>query len=202
MLLQTSPAGSHEDAPEVVVPRALMDRFLHRVSRVHAAGLKSFGLWVADPADPAFPYRPSDVVFFDPKRNLRNAPGIRDSFHAQGSYFRSYDDAGFVADPAEVLAVDRQLEARGLEPVALFHTHRRQPANFSHIDYRLHNPAYSWHLIVSLRDARQPVLRAFEVRKTLDDFGISPADANEGSEGDYQGPEVTPLTMVSDTRAA
>jgi hypothetical protein len=46
------------------------------------------------------------------------------------------------------------------------------------------------------------VLRAFEVRKTLDDFGISPGDANEGSEGDYQGPEVTPLTMVSDTRAA
>jgi proteasome lid subunit RPN8/RPN11 len=141
------------------------------------------------------------VVFFDPSRNRRNEPGMRAAFHAQGQYFRAYEDAGFVADPTEVLTVDRELQERGLEPVALFHTHRRQPANFSHIDYRLHNPAYPWHLIISMRDARRPVLRAFEVRKTLDDFGIGPDDANEGSERDYPGPEVTPLAILSDVEA-
>ena len=202
MKLPSSPAQCEEGGTEVMLPHALTDRFLRRISTVHDAGLKSFGLLVGDPGDPSFPYRPVDVVFFDPRRNRRNEPAIQAAFHAQGSYFRTYDDAGFVADPAEVLAVDRDLDARGLEAVALFHTHRRQPANFSHIDFRLHNPAYPWHLIISMRDARRPVLRAFGVRKMLDDFGIGSGDANEGSECDYTGPEVTPLAIVSDTRAA
>ncbi|HEX5090022.1 MAG TPA: hypothetical protein VFV89_19595 [Nocardioides sp.] len=80
--------------------------------------------------------------------------------------------------------------------------HRRPPANFSHIDVRLHNPAYPWHPIISMRDARRPVLRAFGEQKTLDDFGIGSGDANESSECDYTGPEVTPMAIVSDTRAA
>jgi proteasome lid subunit RPN8/RPN11 len=202
----SSSSSSHIDhinaaAPTVVMATAMTDRLLRRIREVHAAGLKSYGLLVADPAEPTFPYRATDVVFFDPLRNRRNEPGMRAAFHAQGEYFRAYEDAGFVADPAEVLAVDRELQERGLEPVAMFHTHRRQPANFSHIDYRLHNPAYPWHLIISMTDA-QPVLRAFEVRKTLDDFGIDPDDANEGSECDYPGPEVTPLAIVSDREAA
>ena len=202
MLLPSSSARREEPGPEVVIPDRLRSRFLRRISTVHDAGLKSFGLFVADPGDPFFPYRPVDVVLFDPMRNRRNDPDLRSAFHAQGSYFRSYDDAGFVADPAEVLAVHRRLDEQGLEAVGLFHTHRRQPANFSHIDYRLHNPAYPWHLIISMRDARRPVLRAFGVRKTLDDFGIGQCDANEGSERDYPGPEVTPLAIVSDCRAA
>lgn len=202
MKLPSSPARCEEGGTEVMLPHALTDRFLRRISTVHDAGLKSFGLLVADPGDPSFPYRPVDVVFFDPRRNRRNEPAIQAAFHAQGSYFRTYDDAGFVADPAEVLAVDRDLDARGLEAVALFHTHRRQPANFSHIDFRLHNPAYPWHLIISMRDARRPMLRAFGVQKMLDDFGIGSGDANEGSECDYTGPEVTPLAIVSDTWAA
>jgi proteasome lid subunit RPN8/RPN11 len=202
MLLPPSSACREEAGPEVMLPDRLMSRFLRRISTVHDAGLKSFGLFVADPGDQSFPYRPADVVFFDPLRNRRNDPDIRSAFHAQGSYFRSYDDAGFVADPAEVLAVHRRLDEQGLEPVGLFHTHRRQPANFSHIDYRLHNPTYPWHLIVSMRDARRPVLRAFGVRKTLDEFGIGPGDANEGSERDYPGPEVRQLAIVGDRRAA
>lgn len=202
-MLSSSPfSRSDAPGPEVVLPASLMGGFLERIRTVHDVGLKSFGLLVSDPADAAFPYRVCDVVFFDPSRNQRNEPGMRDAFHAQGAYFRSYDDAGFVADPAEVLAIDRELEARKLEPVALFHTHRRQPANFSHIDYRLHNPAYPWHLVISMREPRRPVLRAFAVRKTLDDFGIGAADANEGSESAYPGPEVTPLAIVSDSRAA
>jgi hypothetical protein len=108
---------------------------------------------------------------------------MRSAFEAQGEYFRAYDDAGFVADSAELLALYRRLDACDLEAVALFHVHRRQPANFSVIDFRLHNPAYAWHLIISLRNPAHPVLRAFAVRKGLaSDFGISAEDHNEGSE--------------------
>jgi proteasome lid subunit RPN8/RPN11 len=187
---------------QVLLSDDLLDRFLTEVGTVHAAGLKSFGLFVADPSAPRFPFCATDVVFFDPGKNRRNDPGIRPAFEAQGSYFRSYDDAGFVADSGEVLRVHRSLEARGLEPVAMFHSHRRQPANFSYIDYRLHNPAYPWHLIISLRNARRPVLSAFEVRKDLADFGIDVSDGNEHSEQAYLGPEVSPLPIVTASRAA
>ena len=187
---------------EIELSADVLERFMDRVYQVHDAGLKSFGLFVADPASPGFPYVADDVVFFDPSLNRRNDPTNRSAFEAQGTYFRSYEDAGFVADPAEVLQVHRRLDAEGLEPVGLFHSHRRQPANFSHIDFRLHNPAYAWHLIVSLRDPRWPVLSAFEVRKSLDEFGIDPGDANEHSERDYTGPEVRPLSVVTVPRAA
>ena len=186
----------------VLMPSAVTEVLMTRVSEVHAAGLKSFGLLVAPSSATNYPYCATDVVFFDPQRNRRNDPHNRTAFEAQGHYFRSYEDAGFVADPAEVLQVHRGLEDQGLEPVALFHTHRRQPANFSHIDFRLHNPAYSWHLIISLRDPGRPVLRAFMVRKSLDDFGIEPTDSNEHSECDYTGPGVQPLSIRTASRAA
>lgn len=179
----------------VSLPTSLVDAFLQRARAIHAAGLKSFGLFVADPDSPGFPFCASDVVFFDPTRNRRNDPAMRSAFEAQGSYFREYEDAGFVADPAELFAVHSRLEARGLEPVGLFHSHRRQPANFSHIDYRLHSPAYAWHLIVAMSDPHRPVLRAFAVRKDLTQFGIDPRDENEGSQYDYDGPEVSPLRI-------
>jgi hypothetical protein len=97
--------------------------------------------------------------------------------------------------------VHRRLDACGLEAVALFHVHRRQPANFSHIDFRLHNPAYAWHMIISLRDPAQPDLRPFAVRKdSSSEFGISARDGNEGSEKSYPGPEVATLRLVVDAR--
>jgi hypothetical protein len=189
------PAGAPAGA--VRLPRPLVTRLLTTTTAVHAAGLKSFGLLLADPADPGFPFTATDVAFFDPTRNRRNDPAVRSAFEAQGTYFRAYDDAGFVADATELLAVHRRLEACGLEAVALFHVHRRQPANFSVIDFRLHNPAYAWHLIISLRDPAHPVLRPFAVGKDLTaDVGISPEDHNEGSEQTYTGPEVTELDLV------
>jgi hypothetical protein len=97
------------------------------------------------------PYHLTDVVFLNPRTNHRNNPGTRDAFEAQGRYFREFDDAAFVADPTELLHFCRVI-------VAPFHIHRRQPANFSLIDYRLHNPAFAWHLIVSLRDPRRPAV--------------------------------------------
>jgi proteasome lid subunit RPN8/RPN11 len=193
----TRPALITSAAAQVVrLPDPVRHRLVSTVSAVHAAGLKSFGLLVAAPEHRDFPFTASDVVFFDPLRNRRNDPAIRTAFEAQGEYFRSYDDAGFVADSGEVLDVFRRVEDAGLEVVAMFHAHRRQPANFSVIDFRLHNPAIPWHLIISLRDPQHPVLRAFAVRKDPEVFGISADDGNEGSELPYTGPEVTPLELV------
>ena len=184
------------DVEVVRLPDPVRRRLVTTASAVHAAGLKSFGLLLAASDHPDFPFTASDVVFFDPLRNRRNDPAHRAAFEAQGEYFRSYDDAGFVADPGEVLEVFRRVEASGLEAVAMFHAHRRQPANFSVIDFRLHNPAMPWHLIISLRDPENPVLRAFAVRKDPTDFGIGPDDGAEHSEQPYTGPEVTPLELA------
>jgi hypothetical protein len=186
-------------APEQTVRFSgqLFNRLLATTTAVHAAGMKSFGLLLADPRDRGFPYVATDVAFFDPTKNRRNDPAMRTAFEAQGEYFRAYDDAGFVADATELLQVYRRLDASGLEAVAPFHVHRRQPANFSHIDFRLHNPAYAWHLIISLRDSAHPDLRPFAVRKdSASEFGISADDRNEGSEKSYAGPEVTPLRLA------
>jgi proteasome lid subunit RPN8/RPN11 len=178
------------------MPRTLVRRLLHTTRSVQLEGLKSFGLLLADPRDPGYPFAATDVFFFDPHKNRRNDQHHRGAFEAQGAYFRDYDDAGFVADAAELLAADRLVERSGLEIVAPFHTHRRQPANFSTIDFRLHNPAFPWHLIISFADSLTPVMRPFHVRKDGLDFGISEQDAREHSELAYIGPEVAPLQLV------
>lgn len=159
-------------------------------------GLKSYGLLVAEPGTPGYPYTAADVVFLDPRKNRRNDSGHRAAFRAQGEYFRRFDDAGFVADPAELLAAWRAIEDSGRQVVAPFHSHRRQPATFSVIDYPLHNPAFPWHLIISLRDPQRQALQPFRVRKDLSDFGISDQDTRQGSELAHQGPEVQPLTLA------
>jgi hypothetical protein len=195
------PTPRHAPEQEVRLSQELYTRLLDTTTAVHAAGLKSFGLLLASPSDRGFPYVATDVAFFDPAKNRRNDPAMRNAFEAQGEYFRSYDDAGFVADATELLEVYRWLDECDLEAVALFHVHRRQPANFSHIDFRLHNPAYAWHLIISLRDPAHPVLQPFAVRKSpTAEFGISSQDHNEGSEQTYTGPEVTPLRLVVGTQ--
>ena len=179
------------------MPAALCLGLLRQAAGIHRAGLKSYGLLVAEPGAAGYPFTATGVVFFDPRKNRRNDPGYRAAFHAQGEYFRQFDDAGFVADPGELLAACRAIEDSGREIVAPFHSHRRQPANFSLIDYRLHNPAFGWHLIISLADPRAPVLQPFAVAKDPSDFGISDHDAGQGSELAYPGPEVAPLALVA-----
>ena len=185
------------DTDVAVIPASLCTSLLRQAQAFHAAGLKAFGLLLGDPEDPSFPFRAVDAVTFDPRRNRRNEPAYRAAFHAQGSYFRSYEDAGFVADATDLKKVWETAEAAGLEPVAPFHVHRRQPANFSSIDYRLHNPAFSWHLIISLRDAGRPVIQPFRVRKSWAEFGIDETDDLEDSELAYDGPEVGFLILDS-----
>ena len=179
------------------MPVALCLRLLRQAARIHRAGLKSYGLLTAEPGAAGYPFTATGVVFLDSRKNRRNDPGHRAAFRAQGDYFRQFDDAGFVADPAELLAACRAIEDSGREIVAPFHSHRRQPANFSLIDYRLHNPAFAWHLIISLADPHRPVLQPFGVEKDPSDFGISDQDACQGSELAYPGPEVKPLALVA-----
>jgi proteasome lid subunit RPN8/RPN11 len=179
------------------MPAALCLGLLRQAAGIHRAGLKSYGLLIAEPGTAGYPFTATGVVFLDSRKNRRNDPGHRAAFRAQGEYFRQFDDAGFVADPTELLAACRAIEDSGQEIVAPFHSHRRQPANFSLIDYRLHNPAFAWHLIISLRDPHRPVLQPFRVAKEPSDFGISDQDARQGSELAYTGPEVTPLALAA-----
>jgi proteasome lid subunit RPN8/RPN11 len=179
------------------MPVALCLGLLRQAAGIHRAGLKSYGLLIAEPGTAGYPFAATGVVFLDSRKNRRNDPGHRAAFRAQGDYFRQFDDAGFVADSAELLAVCRAIEDSGQEIVAPFHSHRRQPANFSLIDYRLHNPAFAWHLIISLADPHRPVLQPFRVDKDPSDFGISDRDARQGSELAYTGPEVSPLALVA-----
>src|SRR5438128_9149719 len=146
-------AESPEKARELAtMPAPVCLKLLRRARRMHRAGRKAFGLLLGEPGSPGHPFAATDVVFFDESKNRRNDPSYRVAFHAQGDYFRRFNDAGFVADPTELLAVWRTAEQSGREVVAPFHVHRRQPANFSHIDYRPHNPGFSLHLSVSPSD--------------------------------------------------
>src|SRR5215813_8587327 len=192
-----SPWDGQDARAAVTMPAGLCLRLLEQAGQIHAAGLKSYGLLIAEPGTAGYPYTATDVVFLDSRSNRRNDPAHRGAFRAQGAYFRQFDDAGFVADPAELLAVWQAIEDSGRQVVAPFHSHRRQPANFSLIDYRLHNPAFGWHLIISLRDSAHPVLQPFRVHKDLADLGISDQDSCQGSELAYQGPEVAPLALVA-----
>jgi len=192
-----SPWGGQDARDAVTMPAGLCLGLLRRAGRIHHAGLKSYGLLVAEPDAAGYPFTATDVVFLDSGKNRRNDPDHRAAFRAQGEYFRQFDDAGFVADPAELLAVWRAIEDSGRQVVAPFHSHRRQPANFSLIDYRLHNPAFAWHLIISLRDPRRPVLQPFAVHKQLSDFGISDRDACQDSQLAYPGPQVRPLALAT-----
>lgn len=178
------------------MPERLYSRLVRQAQALNGAGLKAYGLLAGDPDQPGFPHRAADAVVFDPRRNRRNEPAHRAAFHAQGSYFRAYEDAGFVADSTDLLRGWRRIERAGLEPVAAFHVHRRQPANFSSIDFRLHNPAFAWHLIISLRDPARPDVRPFLVSKDPDNLGIDETDELEGSELSYSGPEVIPTVLM------
>jgi proteasome lid subunit RPN8/RPN11 len=193
MVISSEPASSQTDAPIIMAARLCL-RFLQQARAIHTHGLKSYGVFTAEAG--GSPFLPADVWFIDPKQNRRNNPQHRPSFEAQGTYFRAHHDAGFVVDSGELASVERAVGQAGQMIVAPFHSHRRQPPNFSDIDYRLHNPFFSWHLIVCLRNLARPEIQPFRVDKGLDDFGIDPNDAREGSERAYQGDNVRPLDLV------
>lgn len=126
----------------------------------HRFPVKSFGYFLTD----LDRWRPTDVLLFE-GANLRNDRDWQPEFHAYGDYFVEHDDAGFVATPEESWQRQKEIWARGLEEVGVFHTHQRHPANFSLIDYEMHVGRLGslWHMIISLRNPEQPQLRAFDV---------------------------------------
>lgn len=145
------------EAPAVLFSRGLYDRLVATAVGRHP--VKSFGYLVS--GGPAL--RPADFVLFED--NERNDARWQPEFWRRGRYFVDNDDAGFVASAEESWRVQKSLMARGLFEVGVFHTHRRHPANFSSIDYEMHVSRFEnlWHLIISLRNAAMPQVRAFEV---------------------------------------
>lgn len=181
----------------VLFRAALFTTFMRRVLAIHAAGLKSYGVFLANPQLGDDEECPTEAHFFDPRNNLRNGEGHRAAFEAQGAYFRRHHDAGFVVDSRELVELQNKTSRTRQLTVAPFHSHRRQPANFSIIDYRLHNPLFGWHLVISMADPRHPRLQPFAIEKPLDAFGISAEDVVEGEgEATYQGPEVRPIHLI------
>jgi proteasome lid subunit RPN8/RPN11 len=141
----------------ILFPARLRDQLLAVVREHHPQ--KSFGYLLS----PNGRTRPTDFVRFE--GNIRNSPGWREKFHSFGRYFVEHDDAGFVTTPEESWRVAQEIAARGLDEIAVFHTHRRHPANFSGVDYELHVSRFHnlWHLIISMRNPELPQLRAFAV---------------------------------------
>jgi proteasome lid subunit RPN8/RPN11 len=141
----------------IVLTESLCERLLAVVAERHPQ--KSFGYLLSATG----PRRPTDFVTFE--GNMRNSAGWRRKFESFGRYFVDHADAGFVTTPEESWRVAQEIAARGLDEVALFHTHQRHPANFSRVDYELHMSRFHnlWHLIVSMRNPELPQLRAFAV---------------------------------------
>lgn len=144
-------------AARVVLPPRVRDGLLAAI--VARFPRKSFGYLVSEQD----PLTAGDFVLFE--ANVRNEPAWRRRFEAYGQYFVDNDDAGFVASPHEAWAAQKALWTRGLREIAVFHTHRRHPANLSSVDRDLHLDRFPalWHLIVSLRNPQLPQLRAFAV---------------------------------------
>lgn len=134
---------------------------------------KSFGFLIADRSL----RRPVDFILFE--QNVRNDEQWRGEFETYGRYFTDHDDAGFVADPGEALRVQQSLIRSGMFEAAVFHSHRRHPANFSLIDYEMHRARFDglWHLIISMRNPLLPQVRAFTPKATgVDELEIHTAD--------------------------
>lgn len=69
----------------------------------------------------------------------------------------------FTLAPQEQFAVVKQLRAAGLAMVAIYHSHPDSPARPSAEDIRLALTPGVVHVIISLQDPREPVLRAYRI---------------------------------------
>jgi hypothetical protein len=124
-------------------------------------------LLIGDPVHFGFPYP-------HPQSAHRNrATG---SLPTQGSYFRSREGAGFVVVRIDLLREWKLIQRRGLEPGRRLQRPRAVTRNCSTIDCRLHDAAFAWHRIISLRSATAPRCPTFLVRKGFCDLGIDETD--------------------------
>jgi proteasome lid subunit RPN8/RPN11 len=81
----------------------------------------------------------------------------------------------FMMEPREQFSVVKEMRAKGISMLAIYHSHPESPARPSEEDIRLAlTPGVSY-LIVSLQDAAQPVIRSFKIADgvvTPEDVGI------------------------------
>lgn len=69
----------------------------------------------------------------------------------------------FMMDPKEQFAVIKELRAKGLEMLAIYHSHPESPARPSAEDIRLALTPDVSYVIVSLEKANNPVLKSFRI---------------------------------------
>jgi proteasome lid subunit RPN8/RPN11 len=79
----------------------------------------------------------------------------------------------FSMDPKEQLAAVKDMRANGLTPLGNWHSHPESPARPSEEDKRLaYDPTVNY-LILSLMNADEPVLKAFDIDK---DRNVTPEE--------------------------
>jgi len=69
----------------------------------------------------------------------------------------------FMMDPKEQFAVVKDLRAKGLDMLAIYHSHPETPARPSEEDIKLALTPDVSHLIISLADAAAPEIKSFNI---------------------------------------
>jgi [CysO sulfur-carrier protein]-S-L-cysteine hydrolase len=69
----------------------------------------------------------------------------------------------FMMEPKEQFAVVKDLRAKGLTMLAVYHSHPESPARPSEEDIRLALTPGVSHVIISLADAGQPVVKSYKI---------------------------------------
>jgi len=78
----------------------------------------------------------------------------------------------FMMEPREQFAVVKELRGKGLAMLAVYHSHPESPARPSEEDIRLALTPGVSHVIISMVDTRQPVVRSFKI----DQGTVTPED--------------------------
>ncbi len=87
--------------------------------------------------------------------------GVVSSFSRMTNTDRSNEH--FMMEPREQFAVMKELRAKGLELLAIYHSHPESPARPSTEDIRLALTPNVSHVIVSLMEPDKPVLKSFRI---------------------------------------
>ena len=87
--------------------------------------------------------------------------GVVSSFFRMTNADRSNEH--FMMEPREQFAVMKELRAKGLELLAIYHSHPESPARPSTEDIRLALTPDVSHVIVSLMEPDKPVLKSFRI---------------------------------------
>lgn len=91
-------------------------------------------------------------------------------FETIGNYYYDHEDAGFVADPYEIMEVDSAFNNAGLKKVGVFHIHQRHPNMFTFADWELHPNSDLLHLVISYRNRSYPSYKCYRVNKETKDI--------------------------------